>query len=206
MIQEMIYEVYDKKLEKTIIRDEVVFEKEVPWCISFDNKYFFNSTSPRFEIKKSNSYDLIKYNPEIVHNYEINLWKYNDYIPSEIYRDFDIDELDPEVEPLVHALNTIDNIKTTGSCCGHEKKELWVYMICHSFDSLIFLVNIISIPLFKNCFDVIVKNNGKSYEKYKSVMVLLRTRKGLVGEKAYKAAKHLAQYIKNQYKYKNLPF
>ena len=46
-----------------------------------------------------------------------------------IYREFDIDELDPEIEPLVTELNKWPHVETTGSCCGHGLGHAWVQMI-----------------------------------------------------------------------------
>ena len=82
-----IYEVYDNELKKVIVRDNIVFEKSIPkWCISFDNKYFFNSESKRFKIKNVVDKDIIPYDQSIINNYNVELWIKSDKIHSDIYR------------------------------------------------------------------------------------------------------------------------
>lgn len=39
-----------------------------------------------------------------------------------------MDELDPEIEPLVTELNKWPHIETIGSCCGHGEGYAWVQM------------------------------------------------------------------------------
>lgn len=196
-----IYEVYDNELKKVIVRDNVIFEKATPkWCISFDNKYFFNSESKRFKIKKVIDKNIIPYNQSIVNNYNIELWKESRKKQSDIYRDYTIDELDPEVEPLVKALNTIEGIETTGSCCGHNKNELWVAMLCYNFESLIFLANTIADdPTFAENFNVFVKKSSDKIDKNpNNILIMLRTNNKIIGDKAYKIARRLSQLIKQK--------
>jgi len=199
-----MYEIYDNKLKKVIVRDNIVFEKAIPkWCISFDDKYFFNSESKRFKIKKVVDKDIIPYDQSIINNYDVELWIKSEEIQSDVYKDYTIDELDPEVEPLVKALNTIDGIKTTGSCCGHNQSELWVAMLCYNFESLIFLVNTIADdPMFAENFNVFVKKSSDKIDKNpNNIFVTLRTNNKIIGDKAYKIARRLSQLIKQKNMY-----
>ena len=200
-INKKLFEVFDTKENKIIIRDFSVESKDQPiFCISFDGKHFFNSKSPRFIIKSTIDTNIIRYDPQIIDQYEVVLWKTvyeNDN--AEIYRDFSIDELDPEVEPLVHALNDLPGITTLSSCCGHGNDFLWVTMNCCNFNTLIFLVNMTVDDLFKDsCYIKFIKNDNQLAEAV-SVKFELRTYDNVKGKQAYRVADLLTKYIKNQF-------
>lgn len=44
--------------------------------------------------------------------------------------------LDPEIEDLVYLINNVEGIKTTGSCCGHNKGSCWITCIADSIEIL----------------------------------------------------------------------
>lgn len=193
----MIYQVYDKILNKVIVRDEMIFSKKKPRCISFDNKYFFNIESDRFDITETDNEEIIKLDENfLTNNYNIILWKHSYlHLKESVFRDFTIEELYKEVEKLVKVLNKIQYVTTVGSCCGHGNECLWVDMICHNFNSLIDIVNICTNKKFSDYFDIIILENENKIEKHKSIMIKLTTKQDIVGDVAYKYANELADYL-----------
>lgn len=197
----MLYQIYDKVFDKIIARDEVVFTKRSPRCISFDNKYFFNQDSERFDITETENEEIIKLDEQFVNeNYHIIHWREQNHHPLEsVFRDFTIEELDKEVKNIVFALNKIPFVHTTGSCCDHGVSPLWVDMIIHNFSSLLFIVNLITNDKNDDFFDIIIRKNENKIERQKSIFIEIRTKQEIVGEEAYKLADKIADYIESYY-------
>lgn len=157
-------------------------------CISFDDRIFFNINSNKFHVEK------LRTIVNIPDNYSRCLWREVSKEDIDIYREFDTDELDEEVIPLVTSLNKLDSIETVGSCCGHNKTPLWVTLRITKLRSLNILLRIISKDIFFNKFILGTSISTKTLDSSgESVFLQLSTIN--IGKQAYNDADELAEYI-----------
>ena len=115
--------------------------------LSVDGKWFFNTESERFKIRKIENPDemsIVEFTEQ--DNYKWLYW--SDYFDNsiEIYRDWSIDEVDEEVRSLVIELNKWEDVQTCGSCCGHGKQPLWVQMSVGNAGIFNVILNILRSP------------------------------------------------------------
>lgn len=194
------FSIIDKQTGEVIFRDLAVNEKIGVSCISFDYKHFFKRPGTDKYYIQEEGYvcdNIIAFDADkIPKNYNIILYKYHRENPdADVLREFDITELDPEVTNLVHAINSLKDIETTGSCSGHNKGYLYVDI---RFKTLIGLKNFIYI-LQDNGFysdfilstDKHIKNNTNDGEK-----TILKLNSLHIGQQAYDNANKLANFIK----------
>lgn len=188
--------ILDKKSNSIVASGKIVFQKEgtdefkdQPLLVSLDNKYFYNinGTKHYYCIILDNEISLQQNIPS---NYKIKRYRWMKKPPynADIYRDFGIDELDKDVEPLVKALNKIDGITTVGSCSGHFVKELWVDMYVlytQSYELLKFIIK-----EFEKHFELNIKSD---FSENRQMMLELKSKHK--GYTAYKYSNQLSQYI-----------
>ena len=166
---------------------------------SFENKFYFNEKSLNKTLfVKPNEEHLVKeFDSEHMPEY-LSMILYRNCMdnPSnaekDVYREFDIDELDEEVVRLVNALNQFDGFRTTGSCCGHNEFPLFVDIFISDLKPLGILLWVLNKPKYAKLLQITscpdLKNNN-----IHSVMLRLRTT--VIGEEAYKIADDFAKYL-----------
>ena len=167
-------------------------DKEI-YLVSIDNKHFFNLRNREIEYMLThNTLDPVMHNEELV---KIPLIPFNQcYVDpyQPMYIEYTKDELDPEVEPLVKALNNI-GIETIGSCSGHGIDKLWVSINIKSMDELIMFYKLFSADgKFKDSW-ILRTSAYLSQCDDNKVMLLLESRNK--GQKAFKAAEMLSYYL-----------
>lgn len=156
---------------------------------SFDHRFFFvEKGTEKYKVLNNDEHLVI--DESVPKNYSIRPYMSIRKITKDIYREYDINELDKEVEELVTAMNTIDGLYTKGSCCGHGYTELWVTFIVEDKYSLEILKKCMN--KYKDDFKrLIVVTTNKNKERR-----LWRLKTKELGEKAYTVAKLLAQRIR----------
>lgn len=197
MLEGKYCQIINKFTKKIIAAGKIVNHKNMPIkCISFDNKHFFNLNKKilyKFifcdycdEVK----FDNIKYKNKII------LWRYvYKRKNSFVYRDYDITELDEEIKDLVYILNKL-NIKTSGSCSGHNTDYAWVEINFESFNQMRKILEIISKEKFFNKF-VLTSYNVSNIMKTE---ITLRLQTQSIGKKAYTDINYLVKYLNEMYK------
>lgn len=93
--------------------------------ISFDYKWFFKTDNvEKYKILFSNEFiPLVNFNKKIYTNLTYDRWNnaINTFLNNiDVYEEYVYDEIDIEVKQLCDVLNLIPNLKTIGSCCGHN--------------------------------------------------------------------------------------
>lgn len=152
------------------------------FCISFDNKYFFNTKSDRFIfLKKSDK--SVDFDTKLLTVYSNQ--KYSGIITNaDIYIENTINELDEEVVRVVKLLNKVPGIKTCGSCSGHGLEKLWVSMTFFDVQSIRLIAKIIyekfdekfvlstkkhRSQITKNCVELSLISKNKGKKAYKDI-------------------------------------
>lgn len=195
------YRLINKTIDKVILDDYLVTYKQYPITtlgdeyeplISFDSKIFFNPVSPNILIEDSDSEEIIKIS-NIDNLVQRPYREISDNPRSDIFIERDIFGLDPEVETLVHALNDLSGIKTTGSCCGHDITELWVSFLVSNFKDLRDFMLLLD-KHAKKTFCLKTAERIMQSEEEETLHFEIRTY--TKGEEAYKAAERLAKIIK----------
>jgi hypothetical protein len=128
---------YDKSKTYSPTRKGILY-------ISVDGKWFFNAESPKFDISEAVSDEIVEFVPK--NDYNWAFWRDCDRIVCDIYRDFDMKELDPEIEPLVTEMNLWKGIKTQASCSGHGKYAPWVQFVAENPRTLQILLDVLRSP------------------------------------------------------------
>ena len=177
-----------KYQDKIIASGEIKSIKEIFYdtaclLISFDNKYFFNLYSDF--ISEGKCFDIEG----------INVLPWNDYEKDNtalIYEDNTINELDKEVEHIVSSLNNINGIRTTGSCCGHNKEKLWIIFECNNFLTLKRFTDLFNDGMFNKSW-VVRTDFCNVSSKSNNIVLLLECK--YKGNKSYKLAEELATYL-----------
>lgn len=182
--------IIDKKTN-TIIFAGIIKNIKKQGFISFDNKFFFREIGTSKYIVEDNLEKLV-IDTEIPDFYDIVPYRgHNKNKTADVFRDFDITELDKEVEDLVFALNKIDGLITTGSCCGHGCEDLYVCFLIYKTDALVFLNKVLT--LFKK--DFVLHDKSNNFFNNNDDTTMLELHSTTWGEPAYKAAARLAKYI-----------
>lgn len=177
--------------------------------ISVDGKWFFNTTSPKFKFFTcSREEGATPFSAE--QDYEWAYWKERDEKFVDIYRDFGLDELDPEVVELVNEMNEWEGITTQTSCSGHGKHHLWIQFNAKNLDILQSFINILRTPCmypdivdkFELCMrpsEAFTMTDGnimkkERYEKCDYVTLTLMSRR--IGDEAYADASRLTNILR----------
>lgn len=163
--------------------------KENVTYVSFDSKYFFNVNSKRFVIKKSN--DIKNFDVTTLDNYKYYHYRSAKTSTADIYIENTTDELDKEVVRLVHILNKIPNVMTSGSCSGHNIKPLWVSMTFRDIKSIKFIANLLY-NKFCDKFVLSTKNNRSQTTPDGVELCIISLNKG---KKAYKDTEDLCNSL-----------
>lgn len=190
----------NKQTDEVILSGNIVMCKDRPeTMVSVDFKYFFTlRDNPLFEVIVDKNKDII---PFVEEKYKDMIFPYKsienrDYSKEYIFREYDIKELDPEIAPLVYALNKC-GIETYGSCCGHNKINAWVDIIFENWIQLKALYfDIMLNERFNEKFVLTTRNSN--IDKARIHLFLVSTRKG---EEAYKDILELSQYIEEKMGY-----
>ena len=155
---------------------------------SFDHRFFFKNIGTK-KYKVIENPEHLNIDNEIPSNYLIKPYTSLHVKRGDVFREYNITELDPEVKNLVFAINSIPGIITKGSCSGHSEKRLWVTFLILEEIGLKILQKCIN--LYKKDFIKLceVKDNKNTQRK----LLILRTRKK--GQAAYEAADKLAKSI-----------
>lgn len=143
-------EIIDNQTREVVARGKIISAKNNDnthfglELISIDGKWFFNVKS-RFEAHFSNNYTPLEFTS--ADKYDWCKWSNSSECEiRDLYRENGYDELDPEVEGLVHELNEWDGVETAASCCGHGKGHLWVVFNTKSLRSLQIILNVLRAP------------------------------------------------------------
>ena len=129
---------------KIINRKDCNYDKEYN-CISFDNRWFFNlNNNEKFRAEENPEQIVVEFDSEHT-SYRLCYWNEKDYVNTsvDVFRDYDITELDPEVKDLVYVLNELTGIETVNSCCGHGDFPLSVTIQFSALQSIGLLAKII---------------------------------------------------------------
>ena len=165
--------------------------------VSIEDKWFFNECNQRkFSIEENNDHLIKEFDiNEIPLTYIIKkvneIAEDTDYSGVDIFREYDITELDEEVKDLVYALNKIDGLKTVSSCCGHGENPLWIDIQFDNIKSLSLLINLI----WKRFnYDFIISTDTGIVNNHTDHCILkLYTTK--IGKEAYEAANKLTKHL-----------
>lgn len=171
-------------------------------CISFDDKYFFNTDSKLLKIQK------VEYCQYFIKDFnylnsilKIIRWskcgKFYDY---DIYIENTINELDPQIKPLVDILNKFENMHTVSSCSGHNKKRAYVDIKFQTLQALRKLLIILEHKAIKYKFNLF---NSPTIINSISDGVILKLQTKNFGQNTYKDIQLLSKYLKIYLIYKN---
>lgn len=108
--------------------------------ISFDGKYFFKQTENLSykEVSYADTFIAETFPDYIIVDHWRNFTENNNV---DIYRDFCYDEIDKEIKGFIDELNTLPNITTVSSCCGHGSGFWYIEFVFNDFDTLNIVVN-----------------------------------------------------------------
>lgn len=195
------YKVVDKATKEIICAEPISFIKNtanMSILISFDNKYFFKfEGTMKYKVIENSKHLERPLKLEFLNRYAVCLYKdYFKYPHYDVYREFDITELDKPVIKLVKALNKFEGIETTGSYCGHDENILWIDIIFYTIPALNLLLEIINTEKYTDKFMLC---NYYTQKNNSNESVMLRLRTFSIGEKAYKYADDLAKDLEEMY-------
>ncbi len=154
--------------------------------ISFDDKYFyiFNGNK-NYTVEQMES---VSFYQSIPLDYKIENWSdFGLNQNADIYREYGYDELDKEVEYLVHQLNKIPEFRTTASCCGHDENPLFVCIVVEGEQNLKIFQRILD-KHFKDKFNFNIYRKCQDNDLYR-----LSTKS--IGLSAYRLADDLGDTI-----------
>lgn len=190
--------IFDKtNNNKIIAAGKLSNVKNIPVdCISIDNKfYFLTKENDFYSIKEMDEEEFdVPFDPMST-SIPVKLWRevYKDINCVCVYRDFTIDEADPEVLEIIHTLNKIDNIRTTSSCSGHYTSRAYIDIAFKGFDSLFKIVKLLDLNEFRNDFQLAtsdtIANNSQD-----EIILKLTTKN--YGEPAYHKINELNEKLK----------
>lgn len=169
--------------------------------ISFDYKWFFKTNGTKnYQVIKTNDLILPKTfdrNYYSLLNYDKWSNAHNTYSSDiDVYEEYTYDEIDIEVKQLCDTLNLMPNIKTIGSCCGHNTQPAFINIRFMSLDSLLYILKILSHKIFRLNFilssdKTLIPSINAEYPELK-----LKTTK--IGKDAYKDIDRLTEFLKIQ--------
>lgn len=176
----------------------IAYKDKPELLVSFDFKYFFRtSENSLYKIELTTDNDIICFDKE---KYKDKIYPYKGLDKRNstceyIFREFDINELDPEIAPLVYALNN-SGYKTTGSCCGHGIKIAWIHVLFENMIQLQLLLGILNKEKFKYNFILCTSTDIENLNSQNVALSLQTTKKG---EAAYKDILELSKYIEKKH-------
>lgn len=167
--------------------------------ITFDYKWFFktNGTKNYSVITTNNFISFKSFDKNYYSFLKYDKWKnaYNTYLDDiDVYEEYTYDEIDIEIKQLCDTLNLIPNIKTIGSCCGHNVQQAFVNIKFMSLDSILYILKILSHKIFRHNFvltsdKTLIPSANSEYPEFK-----LKTIK--IGKDAYKDIDRLTEFLK----------
>lgn len=195
------YKVVDKATKEIICAGPISFIKNtanMSILISFDNKYFFKfEGTMKYKVIENSKHLEIPLKLEFLNRYAVCLYEdYFNYPDYDIFREYDINELDEPVIKLVTILNKFDDIENTGSCCGHGDNYLWVDIMFHSLSSINLIIDLLNDDKWNNKF---ILSNYYTNKNKSNYSVMLHLRSFTKGEEAYKDAILLADDLQEIY-------
>lgn len=116
---------------------------------------------------------------------------------------FDYDEnIDEEVVDLCNALNSLQGVKTHGSCCGHGKHPFDITFKCTSQESLFFIGRCMDARYWKHghCWDLKVEITDRSFDESLPVYFVIESKES---EDAIEQAKSLIENMEYHLEHKN---
>lgn len=163
--------------------------------ISFDLKTFYNGKGKNIRVEKCSSTETfvdttIKLRK--IHWRYIGLYcKFFSADSLDAVIEFTKDELDPEVIPLVRALNNCPGIRTVGSCSGHRRHKPWIQCHCEgSFDkTFLFFYKLILLSKFNS--KIRICNDSLTTDPDSFLITTFIAK----GKKAWKDFDELAEYL-----------
>lgn len=175
--------------------------------ISFDDKHFFNLNSQELvykEIKDKNiNFNKIKFDINNFKKYKMDMWHkicFDKELIDDtvvIYRENDINELDPEVKDLVNVINKLPCVNTVSSCSGHGTKGLFVGIKINSLGILEVLVKI----LYDNFNKLFILTTKPGYvQNGIGNGIICNIQTSSYGEEAYEQAKKLTKILEEYIK------
>lgn len=120
--------------------------------------------------------------------------------------------MDPEVEELCHAINSIPGLQTVDSCSGHGDDPISIFFDCNDFKGLFFLVRCIDRRYSKSPWILELSCNDVAQEGYTATSFWLRSihpwlRNGhhveAKGQEAYDQAAYLINNMNYHLNHKN---
>ncbi len=106
--------------------------------------------------------------------------------------------IDKECIPLINALNSIPDIVTTTSCCGHGKRYFSIFFYVYSLDAIIKLCDSVTNKNIRIIVAInVLKNEGKIVFPHKLLFMLCID--NIKGPEAYKIADEYAREILKKY-------
>ena len=190
--------IIDVKTGNIIVAGQIVSRKDCSYdkkydCISFDNRWFFNlNRKNTFNVISNPLGQQVQFDEKLADNYIKVYWNQkDDDDEADIYRDWDINELDPEVKSLVNVLNKFEGIKTVTSCCGHNEFPLQV-TIQFSDIHMICLIAKVLYMKFNRDFILSTKYNIVNNNLDRVLLDLYTT---AIGEEAYQKAEELTKEL-----------
>ena len=191
--------VIDIKTNKVIAAGRILSRKDCSYdkkydCISFDNRWFFNlNRKNTFEVISNPLGQRVQFDEKLADNYVKVYWNQkDDDDEADIYRDWDINELDSEVRDLVGILNEFEGIKTLNSCSGHGDFPLQVTIQFSNLRVLCFLGKLLS-DEFNEDF-ILTTTSGLQNKSLERILFDLRSI--TKGETAYQKAQELTEKLK----------
>ena len=198
-----IWSIVDKRSHKVIVAGQIKSNKPVKdqLFISFDNIHYFNFHGTE-KYQCTNILDDIIPLKEIPSDYYTIPWmqrwtvefNWGDTLTDDLLIDpliVDVyleKDLDPEVIPLVTALNKIPGIETVTSCSGHNKVLLRIDFYCYTIDAVKTILKLIPDYMTIDISDIAQQDNTVQFKICS---------KG-IGDVAYKQANEFVNLI-NQY-------
>ena len=164
-------------------------KKEFKKCdaVSFDNIHFI-VLKDHLKLLPT---DIETFTLDIPDSYVIKNWAdVSENDGADVYAENDINGLDKEVTDLVKSLNLLQNIRTTGSCSGHNHDVLWVDIYFETLKSL----NIFCEQLL-NFSDKFILHTAPNVICNDKKAVLLRLSSKQIGKPAYLAATTFAKFL-----------
>lgn len=200
-------DVYSPKHEQVIIRDKlnnnkiiaagkIVNNKNIPVdCVTLDNKfYFLLKENCYYDVKEVDEEFEIQFNP-LLTSIPIKLWRevYENLDNNCIYRDFTIDEADPEVVEILQTLNKIDNIRTTSSCSGHNTSHVYIDIAFKNFNVLFNFVKLLDNNQFR---DKLCLSTSETITNNSDEEIILKLYTIEYGDSAYRIIDMLNEKLK----------
>lgn len=195
----------DIKSRKTLAIGKIISHKLNYPCISTDYKHYWKLlpnqkyTITTFDLDDDSipeGYSKV-FTENIPDDYIIDDWcELKDgkigNLDADIYIEKDIKDIDPEIEPLVTALNKLKGVRTTTSCCGHGEGPGYVAFEVIELSSLSHLSGVLY-NIFPDKWELVT--NHHTYTSLNSPFFHVCIKTLSTGPEAYKDIVDLANYL-----------